>query len=206
MTATCAGVQGFAVKVDEDISESQGVRPDPLFVVDMQWGQQPVRLTARRTTILPSDAPITSVHIVAFMGDRVLVVRDRRGVYGFPGGRLEKGESLDEALIREVYEEARAHINPGYILFAALQIECTTRLPGRTYPHDFSYMGLYVGRLRSLEPIGGDPAGIIMARALFSPQECETHMAEHDRILLRESLVILSRQPNVDKRTIKAFG
>ena len=194
------------MNVDDENSEAGKSPSNPLFMVEMQWGQQPVRLTARRGSVLPSDAPITSVHIVAFMGDRVLVVRDRRGIYGFPGGRLEKGESLDEALTREVYEEARAHIHPGYTLFAALQILCTARLPGRNYPYDYSYMGLYVGRLKGLEPIGGDPAGIIMARALFSPQECAIHMAEHDRILLREAIEILSRQPNADKRTIRAFG
>src|SRR5437867_2034082 len=114
-----------------------------LFISEMQWGEQPVRLTALACRDLPTDAPTTSVHIVAFQGERVLVVRDRRGMYGFPGGRLEAGESYEEALEREVHEEARAHLKPDKTLFAVLKIECTTRLSHRVYPHDFTYMAMY---------------------------------------------------------------
>src|SRR5579871_2244051 len=122
----------------------------------MQWGQQPVRLSAWRCTRLPTDAPITSVHIVGFCGDRVLVVRDRKGLYGFPGGRLEPGETLEAALERELYEEACAHLEPEYTLFAVLKIECTAQLPGRAYPHAYSYMAMYAGVIRAMEPIRSD--------------------------------------------------
>ena len=87
---------------------------DMLFDVAMHWGAQPVRLTAFRCSELPTDAPTTSVHIVAFHGGRVLVVCDRKGMFGFPGGRLEAGETRDEALTREVYEEACAYLQPAY--------------------------------------------------------------------------------------------
>ena len=42
--------------------EQNGTKP--LFVVEMNWGMQPVRLTAWRCEALPTDAPTTSVHIV----------------------------------------------------------------------------------------------------------------------------------------------
>lgn len=177
-----------------------------LFAVEMQWGQQPVRLTARRCLTLADDAPVTSVHIVAFHGERVLVVRDRKGVHGFPGGRLEAGETYEEALAREVYEEARAHLKPNYRLFAALKIEYPERIPGRTYLHDFSYMAMYVGSVRALEPIGHDPAGIITARALFSCAECENQLLEHDSILLCEALQALAKVAPPDKRPLHAFS
>src|SRR5690349_18427966 len=92
-------------------SDSTGA---PLFVVEMNWGQQPVKLTAWLRDTLPEDAPVTSVHIVALFGPRLLVVRDRRGTYGFPGGRLDRGESREQAMDREVYEEANAFVEPGY--------------------------------------------------------------------------------------------
>ena len=176
----------------------------PLFCVDMQWGLQPVRLTAWRCKVLPADAPTTSVHIVAFHGGRVLVVRDRKGLYGFPGGRLEAGETLDEALIREVYEEAHCHLNLEYTLFGVLRIECTTQIPGRAYPHPFSYMAMYAGMVRALDPIGRDPAGIIMARALFTRDDCSRYLDEHDRILLREALLALQDKPTC-QRKVRAF-
>ncbi len=164
----------------------------PLFVVEMRWGQQPVRLTAWRCCDIPTDGPITSVHIVAWYEGRVLVVKDRKGGYGFPGGRLESGETREQALAREVHEEANAHLTPGYALFAALRIECTKRLPNRAYPHPFTYMTLYAGEVRALEPLTRDPAGIVQSRALFSPDDCRRFLLPHDRTLLHEAVTTLT--------------
>ncbi len=177
----------------------------PLFVADMQWGQQPVRLTARRCDTLPTDAPTTSVHIVAFLGGRVLVVRDRKDIFGFPGGRLESGETHGDALAREVYEEAQARLHPDYTLYAALKIEYRARIPGRVYPHDYSYMAMYAGIVQALDPIHPDPAGIITGRALFSYAECERCLPEHDQILLREALAALSARPCKYPRSLRGF-
>lgn len=171
----------------------------------MQWGQQPVRLTAWRRATLPTDAPTTSVHIVAFHGPRVLVVRDRKGVFGFPGGRLEPGETQAEAMAREVYEEAQAHLRPGYSLYAAIKIEYTERIPGRIYPYDYSYMAMYAGIVRALDPIRTDPAGYITSRALFTRAECEKHLLAHDQILLREAQAALMAQPHGYGPSLRAF-
>ena len=84
-----------------------------LFVTDMQWGQQPVRLTARLVDELPDDAPTTSVHLVAFYRGQLLLVKDKRGSYGFPGGRLDPGETREQAMNREIYEEANANARRG---------------------------------------------------------------------------------------------
>jgi ADP-ribose pyrophosphatase YjhB (NUDIX family) len=177
---------------------------DPLFCVEMMWGQQPVRLTAYRCVALPDDAPVTSVHIVAFCGERVLVVRDRKGSFGFPGGRLEEGETREEAMAREVYEEACAHLEPDYTLFGVLKIECTTQLPGRAYHYPYSYMGMYAGMIRALEPVRRDPAGIITGRDLFTAEECARRLDMHDRILLREAAHTLRRHPMAIRR-IRSF-
>lgn len=171
-----------------------------LFAVEMQWGQQPVRLTAYACRVMPSEAPVTSVHIVSFCGERVLVVRDRKGSFGYPGGRLEPGETLEEAMAREVYEEANAHLHPDYKLFAVLRIECTTHLPGREYPHPYSYMGMYAGLVRALEPVARDPAGIITGRDLFTATECLRRLDEHDQILLKEAVAILRGNPTMARR------
>lgn len=175
-----------------------------LFEVEMHWGAQPVRLSASRCCELPTDAPTTSVHIVAFHGGKVLVVCDRKGMFGYPGGRLEAEETREEAMAREVYEEACAHLNPEYALFAALKIQCTSQLPGRTYAHPFTYMGMYTGTVRALDPIRRDPAGIITSRALFSREECERHMLLHDRILLWEALSVMAARPN-GARVVRGF-
>jgi 8-oxo-dGTP pyrophosphatase MutT (NUDIX family) len=177
---------------------------DPLFIVEMNWGQQPVRLTAWRCDSLPPDAPTTSVHVVAFYGRHLLVVRDRKGLYGFPGGRLDRGESREQAMAREVYEEANAYIEPNYTLYAVLKIEYTARLPGRNYPYDYSYMGMYVGKVRRLDPFNGDPAGIILERALFTAADCNKHLLAHDKILLREAITAYQKR-QADDPDVQAF-
>lgn len=54
------------------------------------------------------------VHVAAgavvIHGGKVLLVRinkpkDKNGLWGFPGGKLDKGESLEEGMMRELYEE-----------------------------------------------------------------------------------------------------
>ncbi len=175
-----------------------------LFSVDMQWGQQPVRLTAFKCREMPAEAPVTSVHVVSFCGERVLVVRDRKGSFGYPGGRLEAGETIHEAMQREVFEEACAHLHPGYELFAVLRIECTAQLPGREYPHPYSYMGMYAGLVKALEPVARDPAGIITGRDLFTFSDCERRLDEHDQLLLHEAIAVLKCNPTCIRR-IRTF-
>lgn len=172
--------------------EGNGVDKTPLFVVDTLWGEQPVRLTGFRCRELPTDAPTKSAHIVAFHAGQVLVVYDISGVYGYPGGRLESGESCAEALVREVYEEANAHLHSEFKLFAALKIEFTQHLPGKTYPPTHTYMAFYVGEVRALEDLTDDPAGIITERALFTSAECQEKLPPHDIILLKEALRVLT--------------
>ncbi|PSM17148.1 NUDIX domain-containing protein [Nitratireductor sp. StC3] len=55
------------------------------------------------------EAPILAVSVALRRGDRLLLVRRARapskGVYAFPGGRVEAGETLEEAARRELREE-----------------------------------------------------------------------------------------------------
>ncbi len=56
-----------------------------------------------------AEAPILAVSVALRRGDRLLLVRRARapskGVYAFPGGRVEAGETLEEAARRELMEE-----------------------------------------------------------------------------------------------------
>ena len=184
--------------ITDETSNSTPYRDQPLlFITEMHWGQQPVRLTARQIDRLPEDAPVTSVHIVPFYRGQVLVVKDRRGSYGFPGGRLDPGETREQAMNRELYEEANASVEPDYQLFAAIKIEYTVKLPGRQYPNLFSYLAMFVGKVRAIEPFTGDPAGVVLERAFLNQKECEYYLQEHDKILLREAIKKMKAcQPN----------
>jgi len=61
-----------------------------------------------------TPAPIRAVSAAIFHEGRFLLVRrgraPARGLYAFPGGRVEAGETLAEAVRREVMEETGARI------------------------------------------------------------------------------------------------
>lgn len=60
--------------------------------------------------------PFLAVSAAIMRGDRLLIVRRSRppaqGVYTLPGGVVEVGESLTEAITREVMEETALSIEP----------------------------------------------------------------------------------------------
>ena len=60
-------------------------------------------------TAIPHTGPRLAVSAGIFRDGKILLVRrarePARGVYTFPGGRVEFGESLTEALTREIREE-----------------------------------------------------------------------------------------------------
>lgn len=62
-------------------------------------------------------APIAAVGAVILDEDRILLIRrDRepaRGLWTFPGGAIELGESLGDAVRREVLEETGLHVTVG---------------------------------------------------------------------------------------------
>jgi len=60
--------------------------------------------------------PVLAVSAAIFRGGKVLIVRRARkpalGIYTLPGGGVETGETLIEAVIREVHEETALAIEP----------------------------------------------------------------------------------------------
>jgi 8-oxo-dGTP diphosphatase len=61
-------------------------------------------------------APIPAVSVALVRGDRVLLVKrglaPSRGLYAFPGGRVEAGETLEQAARRELFEETGLQAGP----------------------------------------------------------------------------------------------
>ena len=99
--------------------------------------------------------PVLSVGAVVFREDDVLLVRRGRaplkGCWSIPGGKVEYGETVDDAIHREVFEETsiRCDIIGLIDIFEALPEESGA---------DHYVMVDYAARWRAGEPIAGDDA------------------------------------------------
>lgn len=71
--------------------------------------------------------PVVGVGAVVLDGDRVLLVKrgkePLRGRWLIPGGTVELGETLTEAVVREVLEETGLTVRPGEVVLVFDRIE-----------------------------------------------------------------------------------
>ncbi|MEK9197083.1 NUDIX hydrolase [Ureibacillus sp. 179-F W5.1 NHS] len=71
----------------------------------VHWGESKVKLTWKKSEVLPQRHLITSVHGFCFQGGNLLLVHLNKRGWDFPGGHIESGESPENCLKREVLEE-----------------------------------------------------------------------------------------------------
>ncbi len=106
-----------------------------------------------------------------FYGDKLVIVRDKNDTWGFPGGAIEKGETLEEATTREVKEESNMKVlHQEYIGYQILTFES-----GKTIFHANSFC--------IVEPYGdfvSDPDGDITEIKLINPQDFKQYIKWSD--------------------------
>lgn len=160
-------------------------------VLDAIWGEsQRVRLITGVPSLVSDTIHIRSIHLVGFVGnDQVLLVENKDGSYTFPGGRLEGSETLDAALHREVWEEARATIAPGFRPVAATRIDFLNRVPGRVYRVHPSYISWVTGQVAALsdEPCL-DPAEGVVGRLVTTIPDAMMRLGPLEQRVLEASL------------------
>ena len=160
-------------------------------VTDAMWGEkQRVRLVTGPPSLAETPDHVRSIHAVGFVdADRVLLVENKDRTWTFPGGRLEGGETLDEALRREVWEEARALLAPAHFTVAVTRIEFLNRVPGRVYRVHPSYIAWVVGEIVELsdEP-HDDPADGVIGRRVATLTEAHALLGPMERQVLEVAM------------------
>jgi ADP-ribose pyrophosphatase YjhB (NUDIX family) len=107
------------------------------------------------------DRPIVGVIIVVRRGDQVLLAQRSRGTYlgrwGFPGGHVERGETIVEAGLRELQEETGVGAEPRGVL---THLDVMDRKPDGSV--SFHYVLLAVlADWRSGEGVAADDAAAV---------------------------------------------
>ncbi|WP_016995624.1 NUDIX hydrolase [Lysinibacillus boronitolerans] len=71
----------------------------------VDWGGNNVKLTWMPRMKLTESLIVTSVHALCFKDGKVLLAQIKNRGFNYPGGHVEIGEKVEEAILRETYEE-----------------------------------------------------------------------------------------------------
>ncbi len=136
---------------------------------DIPWLPTPNEVHMILDDTLPPCHLITSSLAFAFAGDRFLMTRLVERDWDIPGGHIEAGESAEEAMRREVYEETGAQLGD-VALFAQQKFVIHAPKPtGYKYPHPVSHQVFYLAQVVALDAF--DATAESHERRLFAPAE-----------------------------------
>ncbi|MEQ4208422.1 NUDIX domain-containing protein [Actinopolymorpha sp. B9G3] len=122
-------------------------------------GTLPLEFSAYLTTARVPDELVTSVRCIVTAPGGIVVCENRREQHVLPGGRLESGETMTEAVVREIAEETAWQLDPqtltylGFVHLAHLG----PRPDGYAYPYPDGVQLIFGGTARS-RSVGVDAA------------------------------------------------
>ena len=122
--------------------------------------------------------PVTVAAALIRDGDKFLLTKRFEdahlgGLWEFPGGKVEEGESLEDALIREIREELGVEIEIGPLYFTQ----------AHQYPGRLVHLHFFECRILEGTPVCRKAAGLIWVR---SKEMAQLEIPEANRPLVRK--------------------
>lgn len=140
----------------------------------------------------PDVQLITSVFVLAFKKDKLLLTNLRKRGWDIPGGHIELGETPDIAAHRELLEETGAKV--GKLDFLGYEeISLLGNKPeGYKYPYPNSYMIFYCAEIVSIEEYKENEES--SGSEMFSPEQArKINWVKENLELYDEALRIISK-------------
>jgi 8-oxo-dGTP pyrophosphatase MutT (NUDIX family) len=136
---------------------------------DIDWLPKPNQLSTVISDVMPDRHLITCSFVLAFSNDEIILTDLHARGWDIPGGHIERGESAEEAVIRELYEETGAKILEPELL-GLMEIEMFGDKPENyKYPFPKSYMAFFWSNIIHLDDI--QPNDEIRGRGLLKPEQ-----------------------------------
>lgn len=148
-----------------------------LKTIYVNWGNSNVLLTWKPAMTLTSDMQVTSVHAVCIQDGKVILSHVLGRGYCLPGGHVELGETNEQALHRELYEEAYIRGEVSYIGCIEVSHEENPNFdPSGKYPL-IGYQAMY--RVEQIECLPFLREFEAKARIWVEPTEIEHVVEDH---------------------------
>ncbi|MGM0898053.1 MAG: NUDIX hydrolase [Bacillota bacterium] len=148
----------------------------------VDWDGQIVCLTWQPHKLIESRDVVTSVHGYCFLDGKLVLVQVKGRGFNVPGGHVEDGEGPEQALRREVYEEAYIAGELTYI--GAIKVDHTENekfLESKKYPK-VGYQLFY--RLDVTECFPFLRQNETLTRIWVEPEEVPHVVNDHEMALL----------------------
>jgi 8-oxo-dGTP diphosphatase len=121
--------------------------------------------------VLTSESPpfehVTAAMALAFEGERFLLADLVQRGLDIPGGHVSDGETPEEAMRREVYEETGARLGPARVLAYEQFKLLGPKPPDFPFPYPDSFLVFFYAQVESLDPFV--PNEESRGRALLDP-------------------------------------
>lgn len=150
---------------------------------------------------IPPPELITSALALAFDGDLLLMTNLTKRGWDIPGGHIDLGESPEQTVQREIYEETGAYVHSLYIFGYDKFIIHAPKPEAYQYPYPVSYQVFYWGSIARLEPFV--PTSEAIGRKLFTPSEArQTNWVKRSPTLYEAALLFTRHSEQNGKKSM----